>query len=206
MRGLPRARSLCRGRRTAGLRWLRKRRRSRPIQLSRSVDQALRVTGVRAVIATGWGGLAGTAWNADTIVVEQASHQWLFPRVAAVVHHGGAGTTAAGLQAGCPSIVCPFQGDQHLGERRCGRLALAPSQCRRRTDRGAARCRNPHRARRPRHRQTGERDLGAPSSRGWNRASIGGNRGVASRLAHGRPREAPPAAKSRSATFHGGGF
>ena len=85
-----------------------------PIQLSRSVDQALRMTGARAVIATGWGGLAGPARNGDTIVVEQASHRWLFPRVAAVVHHGGAGTTAAGLRAGRPSIICPFQGDQYF--------------------------------------------------------------------------------------------
>ena len=84
------------------------------IQLSRLVDQALRTTGARAVIATGWGGLAGQAWNEDTIVVEQAPHRLLFPRVAAVVHHGGAGTTAAGLRAGRPSIVCPFQGDQYF--------------------------------------------------------------------------------------------
>jgi sterol 3beta-glucosyltransferase len=48
------------------------------------------------------------------MVVESVPHRWLFPRVAAVVHHGGAGTTAAGLLAGRPSIVCPFQGDQHF--------------------------------------------------------------------------------------------
>ncbi len=85
-----------------------------PTRLSRSVDQALRATGARAVIATGWGGLAGPAPNDDTFVVEQVPHRWLFPRVAAVVHHGGAGTTAAGLRAGRPSIVCPFQGDQYF--------------------------------------------------------------------------------------------
>jgi sterol 3beta-glucosyltransferase len=39
-------------------------------------------------------------------------HDWLFPRVSAVVHHGGAGTTAAGLRAGRPTVVCPFVGDQ----------------------------------------------------------------------------------------------
>jgi sterol 3beta-glucosyltransferase len=85
-----------------------------PADLSSAVDQALQLAGTRAVIATGWGGLAGRTWDADTIMVEQASHRWLFPRVAAVVHHGGAGTTAAGLRAGRPSIVCPFQGDQHF--------------------------------------------------------------------------------------------
>ena len=97
-----------------------------PIQLSRSVDQALRVTGARAVIATGWGGLAGQAWNDDTIVVEQASHRWLFPRVAAVVHHGGAGTTAAGLRAGRPSIVCPFQGDQYFWGKAVRQVGAGP--------------------------------------------------------------------------------
>ena len=50
----------------------------------------------------------------DSIVIERAPHRWLFPRVAAVVHHGGAGTTAAGLLAGRPTLVCPFQGDQHF--------------------------------------------------------------------------------------------
>jgi UDP:flavonoid glycosyltransferase YjiC (YdhE family) len=45
-------------------------------------------------------------------------HSWLFPRLAAVVHHGGAGTTAAGLRAGVPSIIVPFMGDQPFwGER-----------------------------------------------------------------------------------------
>ena len=97
-----------------------------PIRLSRSVDQALRVTGARAVIATGWGGLAGPAWNDDTIVVEQASHRWLFPRVAAVVHHGGAGTTAAGLRAGRPSIVCPFQGDQYFWGKAVRQVGAGP--------------------------------------------------------------------------------
>ena len=48
------------------------------------------------------------------MVIEAASHAWLFPKVAAVVHHGGAGTTAAGLLAARPTLVCPFQGDQHF--------------------------------------------------------------------------------------------
>jgi UDP:flavonoid glycosyltransferase YjiC (YdhE family) len=59
-------------------------------------------------------------------VVEQASHQWLFPRVAAVVHHGGAGTTAAGLQAGRPSIVCPFQGDQYFWGKAVREIGAGP--------------------------------------------------------------------------------
>ena len=52
--------------------------------------------------------------DAEVLVIERAPHRWLFPRVAAVVHHGGAGTTAAGLLAARPTVVCPFQGDQHF--------------------------------------------------------------------------------------------
>jgi sterol 3beta-glucosyltransferase len=85
-----------------------------PLRLSTAVSGALRELGTRAVIATGWGGLGDVNGAGDTIVIERAPHRWLFPRVAAVVHHGGAGTTAAGLLAGRATVVCPFQGDQHF--------------------------------------------------------------------------------------------
>jgi UDP:flavonoid glycosyltransferase YjiC (YdhE family) len=58
--------------------------------------------------------LCGVQSNSDMMVIKSAPHRSLFPRVAAVVHHGGAGTTAAGLLAARPTIVCPFQGDQHF--------------------------------------------------------------------------------------------
>ena len=45
-------------------------------------------------------------------MISSIPHSWLFPKMAAVVHHGGAGTTAAGLRAGIPSIIVPFMGDQ----------------------------------------------------------------------------------------------
>ena len=85
-----------------------------PARLGAAIAQAIRVVGGRAVIATGWGGVSDIAANADIMVVDRVPHRWLFPRVAAVVHHGGAGTTAAGLVAGRPTVVCPFQGDQHF--------------------------------------------------------------------------------------------
>jgi sterol 3beta-glucosyltransferase len=85
-----------------------------PVRLGAAVSGALREVGARAVIATGWGGVGDVHEDGDTMVIEQAPHRWLFPRVAAVVHHGGAGTTAAGLLAGRPTVVCPFQGDQHF--------------------------------------------------------------------------------------------
>jgi sterol 3beta-glucosyltransferase len=85
-----------------------------PDHLGAVVGDAVRQAGVRALIATGWGALRGVRNGSGVMVVESVPHRWLFPRVAAVVHHGGAGTTAAGLLAGRPSIVCPFQGDQHF--------------------------------------------------------------------------------------------
>ena len=78
-----------------------------------AVLRALRVNGLRGVIATGWGGLrAGAVESDDVFVVDAVPHDWLFERVSAVVHHGGAGSTAAGLRAGKPTLVCPFLGDQ----------------------------------------------------------------------------------------------
>jgi len=85
-----------------------------PHRLTRLVGEALRRAGVRGIVATGWGGLAETE-PSDTIWhLTQAPHDWLFPRVSAVVHHGGAGTTAAALRAGKPSVICPFILDQFV--------------------------------------------------------------------------------------------
>ena len=64
---------------------------------------------------------------ASVFMVDSIPHAWLFPRVAAVVHHGGAGTTAAGLRAGVPSIVIPFLGDQHFWGRRVHDLGVGPA-------------------------------------------------------------------------------
>ena len=59
-------------------------------------------------------------------VVGDVPHGWLFPQMAAVVHHGGAGTTAAGLRAGLPTVVCPFFADQPLWGRRVHALGAGP--------------------------------------------------------------------------------
>ena len=54
-------------------------------------------------------------------------HAWLFPRMAAVVHHGGAGTTGAGLRAGVPSILTPFAGDQVAWAEQVAKLRVGPA-------------------------------------------------------------------------------
>jgi len=85
---------------------------SNPERLTKMIVEALAQANVRGIIATGWGGLEALDLPENILTIDSAPHAWLFPQVAAVVHHGGAGTTAAGLQAGRPTIICPFFGDQ----------------------------------------------------------------------------------------------
>jgi sterol 3beta-glucosyltransferase len=83
-----------------------------PEQTADLVLAAIAMTGQRAILQSGWGGLSKTDLPDTVFIVDSISHSWLFPRMAAVVHHGGAGTTAAGLRAGVPTIIIPFFGDQ----------------------------------------------------------------------------------------------
>lgn len=85
---------------------------ARAEQRAAAVLKAIELSGERAVLATGWGGLKPAAVPPNVLVLDGAPHDWLFPRVKAVVHHGGAGTTMAGLRWGKPMVICPFLGDQ----------------------------------------------------------------------------------------------
>lgn len=76
------------------------------------VLEAIRSTGQRALLSRGWGALEDQDLPEGVMMIDQVPHEWLFSRVSAVVHHGGAGTTAAGLRAGRPTVICPFFGDQ----------------------------------------------------------------------------------------------
>ena len=93
------------------------------------VEQAVRRVGCRAVVGAGWGGLKPSA-SADIMPIDCAWHDWLFPRVAAVVHHGGAGTSAAALRAGKPSVVTPFIADQFFWSWRLEKCGVAPAAIR----------------------------------------------------------------------------
>ena len=88
--------------------------------------RALELSGQRGVLSTGWGGVARREGSANVIFVEDVPHSWLFPRMAAVVHHGGAGTTAAGLRAGVPSLISPFMLDQYSWANKVVRLGVGP--------------------------------------------------------------------------------
>lgn len=85
---------------------------SRSQERAHVVMAALERAGVRGVMASGWGGMDPGNCPPSIQVIDEVPHGWLFPRVAAVVHHGGAGTTAAGLSAGRPTVICPFIADQ----------------------------------------------------------------------------------------------
>jgi UDP:flavonoid glycosyltransferase YjiC (YdhE family) len=97
-----------------------------PEQVAELVIAALARGRQRGLLLTGWGGLKPSYLPADVYAIEAAPFDWLFPRMAAVVHHGGAGTTAAGLAAGKPSIIVPFFGDQHFWGWRVAALGAGP--------------------------------------------------------------------------------
>ena len=96
------------------------------VQTARTVVAALSRAGQRGVLLTGWGGLQPAALPPTILQIPSAPHDWLFPRMAAVVHHGGAGTTAAALRAGVPQVIAPFFGDQPFWARRVWELGLGP--------------------------------------------------------------------------------
>lgn len=96
---------------------------SDPAELSRIVTDALRQVGMRGVIGAGWAGLDAMQGD-DLITVPAMPHGWLFPQMAAIVHHGGAGTTAQAMAAGVPSVICPFFGDQPFWAKRAQRLGV----------------------------------------------------------------------------------
>jgi UDP:flavonoid glycosyltransferase YjiC (YdhE family) len=98
-----------------------------PAALRAIAERAAADAGVRAVLLTGWGALSGSAPASDRVfTAESVPHRWLFPRVSATVHHGGAGTTGAALMAGVPMVVVPFGADQPFWASRATQLGVAP--------------------------------------------------------------------------------
>jgi sterol 3beta-glucosyltransferase len=100
---------------------------SKPDDLLRTIRDALMSAGQRGIVAAGW----NESWNNTSIelpptikVIKSVPHGWLFPRVSAVVHHGGAGTTAAGLHAGKPTFIIPRIADQPFWGRTVHQLGV----------------------------------------------------------------------------------
>jgi len=96
---------------------------------SAKITAALKLWGGRAIVARGWGGLDEI--DADNVLtVTDVPHNLLLPHTNAVVHHGGAGSTAAGLRAGRPTLICPFIADQPYWGQRIARLGAGPAPAR----------------------------------------------------------------------------
>jgi sterol 3beta-glucosyltransferase len=89
------------------------------------VAGAIASVGCRAVIGAGWGGLRPLRPTADIYMADELPHDWLFPKMAAIVHHCGAGTTASALRAGVPSVPVPFRADQFFWAWRLRQLGVA---------------------------------------------------------------------------------
>jgi len=99
----------------------------KPAETAELIIAALQQIGQRAILLSGWGGLQKSDLPESIFMVDSVPHDWLFPRMAAVVHHGGAGTTGAGFRSGVPSVIIPFFGDQSFWGRRAAALGVGPT-------------------------------------------------------------------------------
>ena len=95
-------------------------------ETTRLVVSALSLAKQRGILLAGWGGLQQSDVPDTVMMVESIPHSWLFPQMAAIVHHGGAGTTAASLRAGVPSLLIPFGMDQHFWAQRVMDRGVGP--------------------------------------------------------------------------------
>ncbi|KAH9480450.1 Sterol 3-beta-glucosyltransferase [Psilocybe cubensis] len=92
----------------------------RPNKVTATIFKAVLKSGVRAIVSKGWSARMSKGDDKDPVVptppecflLDKVPHDWLFPRIDAAVHHGGAGTTGASLRAGIPTIIKPWFGDQ----------------------------------------------------------------------------------------------
>lgn len=99
---------------------------SDPARTTQVVLEALRLSGQRAVLVGGWGGLRPANESPAVWFEQNIPYDWLLPRVSAAVHHGGAGSTGEAARAGIPMVVCPFFGDQPFWGRRVHELGIGP--------------------------------------------------------------------------------
>ncbi|MEZ4593539.1 MAG: glycosyltransferase [Chloroflexota bacterium] len=97
-----------------------------PQKMSELVLEAVQLSGQRAILLAGWAGLGEKELPKSVFRLPSVPHGWLFPQMAAVVHHGGAGTTAAGLRAGVPSVLVPHFADQPFWGQRVAALGVGP--------------------------------------------------------------------------------
>lgn len=97
-----------------------------PAKLTKLIFDAVKLAGVRAIVSKGWGGVGAGDVPDNVYLIGNCPHDWLFQRVSCVVHHGGAGTTAAGIAFGKPTVVVPFFGDQPFWGQMIARAGAGP--------------------------------------------------------------------------------
>jgi UDP:flavonoid glycosyltransferase YjiC (YdhE family) len=97
-----------------------------PKEISSAVLRALEMTGLRAIVNTGWGGLPADELPRGIFAADWVPFDWLYPRMSAVVHHGGCGTAAASFRAGVPAVIVPFFLDQFYWGRRVFEIGVGP--------------------------------------------------------------------------------
>lgn len=96
-----------------------------PEATTQLVVRAVARAGQRAILVTGGSGLGKGRLNDEVLGIDSVPHSWLFSRVCAAVHHGGAGVTGAALRAGLPSVVVPIFADQPFWAGRLFELGAA---------------------------------------------------------------------------------
>ena len=104
---------------------------SDPINTTRSIITALDRTGQRGIIHRGWANLGALKLPDTILLIDGVPHEWLFPRMQALIHHGGAGTVAMGVRAGVPATIIPHLGDQPYWGRRLYELGIGAKPIRR---------------------------------------------------------------------------
>lgn len=97
-----------------------------PEGMTKLLADAVARSGRRAILQTGWAGLGARALSDAVHVLDAAPYRWLLPRVSAMVHHGGAGTTSQAMAAGIPAVAVPHMGDQPYWGARIARLGVGP--------------------------------------------------------------------------------
>lgn len=100
-----------------------------PNAMTRLIFEAVKKTGQRALVSKGWGGFGADSLEIPegVFMLGNVPHDWLFNHVSCVVHHGGAGTTAAGIAMGKPTVVVPFFGDQPFWGAMVARAGAGPA-------------------------------------------------------------------------------
>ncbi len=94
--------------------------------ITRKTVTALKNTGNRGLLLSGWSDFGKGGLPESVLNIDGAPHDWLFPHMKALIHHGGAGTTAAAIRSGRPMLVIPFLGDQFFWGRRIEKLGIGP--------------------------------------------------------------------------------